>query len=167
MLRADQFELIDKLFKDIFKNDKPFGGLTMIFTGDFFQIPPVVKSWEKNKDQWLFESKTWLDAHIKVLNLTEIHRQLDPAFQALLNNVRKGVWNKTIEKTIEKCKENNLPDTTTKFFSTNDECEECNVRNLEELPGKYSIYQATVVARRDKIAKAAMINDVIAKETLN
>jgi nucleoside-triphosphatase THEP1 len=43
MLRADQFELIDKLLKDIFKNDKPFGGIVMIFTGDFFQIPPVVK----------------------------------------------------------------------------------------------------------------------------
>jgi DNA replication protein DnaC len=44
MLRADQFELINSLLQSIFDNTKPFGGMTMIFTGDFFQIPPVVKS---------------------------------------------------------------------------------------------------------------------------
>jgi DNA replication protein DnaC len=44
MLRADQLELINAILKDATKTDKPFGGKVMIFTGDFYQIPPVVKS---------------------------------------------------------------------------------------------------------------------------
>jgi nucleoside-triphosphatase THEP1 len=51
MLRADTFELINEILRQATGNDKPFGGKVMIFTGDFFQIPPVIKSWEKNQSQ--------------------------------------------------------------------------------------------------------------------
>jgi ATP-dependent DNA helicase PIF1 len=44
MLRADQLELINAILKETTKTDKPFGGKVMIFTGDFYQIPPVVKT---------------------------------------------------------------------------------------------------------------------------
>lgn len=44
MLRADQFVLIDKVLRTATQIDKPFGGKLIIFTGDFYQIPPVVKS---------------------------------------------------------------------------------------------------------------------------
>jgi nucleoside-triphosphatase THEP1 len=51
MLRADTFELIDEILKQALKNDKPLGGKSIIFTGDFYQIAPVVKSYEKKKTQ--------------------------------------------------------------------------------------------------------------------
>jgi DNA replication protein DnaC len=44
MLRGDQFELICAILKEAGDPTKDFGGKTMIFTGDFYQIPPVVKS---------------------------------------------------------------------------------------------------------------------------
>jgi ATP-dependent DNA helicase PIF1 len=44
MLRGDTFELINLVLQDVCNTKQPFGGKTMIFTGDFFQIPPVVKS---------------------------------------------------------------------------------------------------------------------------
>jgi DNA replication protein DnaC len=44
MLRADTFELINEILKQVTQSNKPFGGKVMIFTGDFYQIPPVVKS---------------------------------------------------------------------------------------------------------------------------
>jgi hypothetical protein len=44
MLRADAFELINEILKQASNNDKPFGGKVMIFTGDFYQIPPVIKN---------------------------------------------------------------------------------------------------------------------------
>jgi DNA replication protein DnaC len=51
MLRADTFELINKILQEVANNTLPFGGKTMIFTGDFYQISPVVKSWEKQQNQ--------------------------------------------------------------------------------------------------------------------
>lgn len=44
MLRADTFELINEILKQTTKCDKPFGGKVLIFTGDFYQLEPVVKS---------------------------------------------------------------------------------------------------------------------------
>ncbi|GHU51344.1 hypothetical protein FACS189459_6910 [Bacilli bacterium] len=44
MLRADQFELICNILKEACDQNKQFGGKTLIFTGDFYQIPPVIKN---------------------------------------------------------------------------------------------------------------------------
>jgi nucleoside-triphosphatase THEP1 len=44
MLRADTFELMNKILQETTGNTLPFGGKVMIFTGDFYQISPVVKS---------------------------------------------------------------------------------------------------------------------------
>ena len=46
MLRADQFNLIDLIFREVTKKDIPFGGKTLILTGDFYQLPPVTKNFE-------------------------------------------------------------------------------------------------------------------------
>jgi nucleoside-triphosphatase THEP1 len=51
MLRADTFELINVVLQEVSANKLPFGGKTLIFTGDFYQIPPVVKSFEKEQNQ--------------------------------------------------------------------------------------------------------------------
>jgi nucleoside-triphosphatase THEP1 len=51
MLRADTFELINEILKQVTGLNKPFGGKSLIFTGDFYQIPPVVKNFEAKKTQ--------------------------------------------------------------------------------------------------------------------
>jgi nucleoside-triphosphatase THEP1 len=56
MLRADTLELINAICQQALKNTLPFGGKSIIFTGDFYQIAPVVKNYEKKKTQWIFES---------------------------------------------------------------------------------------------------------------
>jgi len=59
MLRADTLELIDELLKYTLQNDEPFGGLQVIFSGDFMQLPPIVKPEEKNEFKergfWAFQ----------------------------------------------------------------------------------------------------------------
>jgi nucleoside-triphosphatase THEP1 len=56
MLRADTLELINAILQKALNNTKPFGGKSIIFTGDFYQIAPVVKSYETKKTQWIFET---------------------------------------------------------------------------------------------------------------
>ena len=57
------------------KDTLPFGGLQIIFVGDFFQLPPVTKDGKEMK--FAFESKAWEAAAPKVCYLTEQHRQSD------------------------------------------------------------------------------------------
>lgn len=169
MLRADQLELIDAILKDATKNDKPFGGKVMIFTGDFYQIPPVVKSWEKKQNQWLFTSPSWLSANIKTIHLEDVYRQTDKNFVKFLNDIRMGKWNPQTAQILDQCVNRNLPKDTTVFFSTNEECDEYNKQKLAEIPGKEFTFVAEIRGKRNKkfaFDKISIIRDCIAKEEL-
>lgn len=166
MLRADTLELINEILKQCTKCDKPFGGKIIIFTGDFYQIPPVVKNWEKKKEQWLFRTPAWTNANIKVYNLEHIYRQQDKDFIELLNNIRIGKWNKQIDQQIKTCCNKQPPEGVTRFFSTNEECENYNQKCLDKIPGKEYQFLADIKGKRNhkfKHDKEAIMRDCIAK----
>ena len=67
MLHASRLDMMDKIMKFIRKSSEPFGGVQVIFCGDFFQLPPVVKSnkgemaAQEKEAQNLFAEKDWDD----------------------------------------------------------------------------------------------------------
>lgn len=94
MLRADLLDAIDLVLRVVRRTRIPFGGAQMLFIGDLFQLPPVVKDeeWEvlKNfyKSPFFFDAKVFqseLPVHIE---LDKIYRQSDEKFTNLLNNIR-------------------------------------------------------------------------------
>jgi ATP-dependent DNA helicase PIF1 len=85
MMSNRMFELLNKLGQTIRMNKKPFGGIQIIFSGDFFQLPPVKET------IFCFESKIFYDCFDKIINLTKIYRQNDTTYKKLLLNMRKGL----------------------------------------------------------------------------
>lgn len=89
MAKAELVDKLDIVCQYIRNKDKPFGGIQIVFVGDFMQLPPVFKGFEK--ETFAFESQAWGDAKIKTIHLTEIVRQHDePHFAKFLNEVRFG-----------------------------------------------------------------------------
>jgi ATP-dependent DNA helicase PIF1 len=91
MLSKHLFELLDAIGKNVRGNDLPFGGIQLVFTGDFYQLPPIGGT-EEGSGQFCFESDLWfttfpLDNHIE---LTKLFRQKDPLYKLILNNIREG-----------------------------------------------------------------------------
>ena len=84
MLSMETFEKIDKLLRLIRDKDLPFGGIQLIFFGDFFQLPPV------DSNNFCFESEVWIEANIKTIILQEVFRQQDKVFVDLLDHIRYG-----------------------------------------------------------------------------
>jgi ATP-dependent DNA helicase PIF1 len=84
MLPPDLFDKIENVARRIRHNDEPFGGIQLILSGDFLQLPAI------NSDSFCFESKSWLKCIEQTIYLTEIMRQKDTEFQDCLNNVRVG-----------------------------------------------------------------------------
>ena len=111
MMKAGQLDLLDTVCRvakyglAAYKDAPPFGGLQVVFTGDFLQIPPVTKGSMNAPYLWAFESHVWKKMmetkSIKLFNLTKIHRQDNLEFQNILNNARIG---KPTQEDIEKCK---------------------------------------------------------------
>jgi len=88
MLNAKNLDTINRVFQIIRKNNQPFGGIQMIFLGDFCQLPPVSRSISDGK--LAFESQAW--QHITTLILHQIFRQKDMAFAHALNDIRLGTY---------------------------------------------------------------------------
>ena len=83
MMSKSLFELLDTIGKKLRKNSKPFGGIQLIFCGDFYQLPPI-------DDSFCFESELWNQTFDKTILFTKNYRQQDDGFQKVLNEVREG-----------------------------------------------------------------------------
>lgn len=134
MLDAQTITLIDLVFKKIRYSDEPFGGMQIVFVGDFFQLPPIVKHTEDVA--FAFESPAWDLAKPVVCYLNEQHRQMDSDFSQLLLSIRTG--NKLHETfSVLSVKQIHSPDTNcTQLYSHNIDVDALNTKKLNELSGK-------------------------------
>lgn len=84
-------EKLDYIGKKIRKSQKPFGGIQLIFCGDFAQLPPV-------KSDFCFKSPIWEMLIQKNIYLTENMRQTENTYKNILKEVRLGnVTNQTVK----------------------------------------------------------------------
>ena len=101
MVRCDLVDGIDRVLRKVMKNDLPFGGKQIIFSGDLYQLEPVLeRDDEELVNFFRYEYNTLIPyfyhAHVfKRINIpriefTKVYRQSDPIFQNMLNNIRHG-----------------------------------------------------------------------------
>jgi len=83
MLGKKYINVLNETFKIIRKNQKPFGGICLIVTGDFYQLPPI-------NDDYAFESKSWLEAEFNTILLEKVYRFHDEKYASLLSRARKA-----------------------------------------------------------------------------
>jgi len=86
--------ILDAIAKRVYrKPDLPFGGLQVIFSGDFYQLPPVKSNdEEKEASMFCFEHELWYQLFSKEnqIVLTSIFRQEQKEFLKILKYVRQG-----------------------------------------------------------------------------
>jgi len=90
MMSQKIIELLDMIAKKVRNNPLPFGGIQVVFSGDFFQLPPVRSRDESNT--FCFESPIWNETFEPEcqIELTKIFRQKDARYAKILNQIRKG-----------------------------------------------------------------------------
>ena len=88
MISSSVLELIDQVFRVVRENNKPMGGMQIIFFGDFLQLPPVNR-YNENFD-FCFNSSTWQELDLNVIILDKIFRQDDINFVKILQDLRFG-----------------------------------------------------------------------------
>ncbi len=147
MMSHKLFEILDGVGKKIRKNSKPFGGIQLLFSGDFYQLPPVGNINEIETIEFCFQSLFWqqtftLDNHIQLI---KIFRQSDPIYQKILNQVREG----RIKKSTNIALLNNVGRSDiingnvkpTKLFPTRNQVDNINIAEMNNLEGKEIEYK--------------------------
>ena len=146
MIDGEFFEALDAIGREVRNcRSQPFGGIQIILTGDFFQLPPVSLS----RCGFAFESPAWKNAAVKMVELRTVVRQSgDPNFVHLLNRIRLGECPSEITRALENCHVSKKPIpldgiTATKLYCTNKNVDEENNRKLAQLPGKEVRFPST------------------------
>lgn len=79
MVDGDLFDKLEAIARSIKNNGRPFGGIQLVITGDFFQLPPVPDS--NRVAKFAFEAATWTTSINHTIGLTQVFRQKDPGMQ--------------------------------------------------------------------------------------
>ena len=151
MMSQKIFELLDLIGKTIRKNKLPFGGIQVIFSGDFYQLPPVGTKDEPDTINFCFESPLWfetfpLENHVC---FTQIFRQNENIYSTILNQIREGIVKSStielLEKYVDKKIEDNLIITPTKLFPLRNKVEKINLEEMKKLKTIKKIYNIEYV----------------------
>jgi ATP-dependent DNA helicase PIF1 len=78
MVDGDLFDKLSQIGRIIRNNGRPWGGIQLVITGDFFQLPPVPDGDKKREMKFSFEAATWNTSIDHTIGLTEVFRQRDP-----------------------------------------------------------------------------------------
>jgi len=145
MLSPEIFDKLNKIAQAVRDNKKSFGGIQLILSGDFCQLP-VVKS-----SKFCFQAESWNICMHETVCLEEILRQEDIEFQECLNEIRLGDCSLSTEDILKsrlgiKLNINGIE--PTKLYSKNEIVNRVNSEKLQKLISsgkKKFVYQSNII----------------------
>lgn len=139
MLHGFQFDLVDKICKTFKESRKPFGGMQVVCSGDFFQLPPVAKSGQAAK--FVTASRVWPKMDLKICYLEEQHRHEDSNLLSLLSHIRSNNLRESRRVlSSQKLSETVFPFSPPKLYTHNADVDAINDLELSKIPGKTFAY---------------------------
>jgi len=144
MVDGDLFDKLEEIARRLRNNGRPFGGIQLIITGDFFQLPPV-PDYGGRGAKFAFDANTWDSTIVHTIGLTYVFRQKDPVFAGMLNEMREGRLSQTSIAAFRKLDrplhfEDDLQ--ATELFPTRNEVEYANTVRMKSLSGDIKIFDA-------------------------
>jgi ATP-dependent DNA helicase PIF1 len=140
MMSKRMFELLNKIGQLIRKNKKPFGGIQVVFVGDFFQLPPI------EKDGFCFESEQWFEVFPKEqhVELKTFFRQADPVYIDILMKVRRGSLDKASIAILEKYVARDREQPITKIVPTRKHADFINQSMFDKITDPTNTFDALI-----------------------
>ncbi len=151
MLSPETLSMVDAVCREVKGSTDVFGGMQVIFVGDFFQLPPVVKADFESESQ-LFEeeapprfaygSPSWVQAKVATCYLSDQYRQDDADFLAVLSAIRRNIFGEDHMKHLElrKVEGKKISENVPRLFSHNANVDVLNDQMLGKLSEEPHVY---------------------------
>jgi len=139
MLNSFQFDSLNKICQMFKMNEEPFGGMQIVCSGDFFQLPPIKRNGD---EKFVTESEIWNKMNLKVCYLEEQHRQENDGLLDFLNYIRQNNPVKARQTLSTFALNNkNCPAFLTKLYTHNADVDAINSRELEKINEEPMVYK--------------------------
>jgi len=144
MLHDYRLDMVDEACRLVRRKDIPFGGIQVIMSGDFFQLPPINRG-ESRAGGFVVHSKVWRELDPTICYLEEQHRQDDAELLDILNALRDGdIRRHHAERLLSRVDQQPPADTVlTELHTVNIDVDRMNELKLDELSGDELFYTQT------------------------
>ena len=171
MVDAELFDKLEAVARSLRNNARPFGGIQLVITGDFFQLPPVPE--RGGQARFCFDAQTWSSSIDHTIGLHHVFRQKDSAFADMLNEMREGHLSDKSVATFHSLSRPLDEDSVypsfaaTELFPTRAEVEAANSGRMSQLHGSTVTYEARDGGSiTDKMQRDRLLANCMAPESL-
>ena len=158
MVRCDIIDAIDYTMRKTLRSSLPFGGKQVIFVGDMFQLPPVLKKGVESDlmhdlyhadDCFFYKADVIKRMRMVKIEFQKVYRQEDEAFLKILESIR---LNKTTPEILmhlneRVCQPTKEDGTVITLASLNRTADDINQKKLAEIDAEEYTYEGTVTGK--------------------
>mgnify|MGYP001602989602 FL=1 len=143
MLSARLFDFVERVCRAMKRNEEPFGGMQVVLSGDFFQLPPIAR--DGGNAEFINSSDAWKSMDVRVCYLDEQFRHSDSSLERILNEMRGCAISEETRALLaemrgKECAEKITP---TRLYTHNVDVDAENERELGKLPDDGRVYEMT------------------------
>ncbi len=159
MLPPETLSMVDAVCREVKKSDEPFGGIQLVFVGDFFQLPPIMKRTnapsgdiydsqlfvEGPVERFSFDSPAWKRSKPIVCYLSKQYRQDDESFLTVLSAIRGNIFDEMHLEILSerKIERSNIPENVPKLYSHNVDVDTVNGTMLNAIEDDERVFEMT------------------------
>lgn len=164
MLRPEVLDMVNQVAQTLRQNSEPFGGMQVVVSGDFFQLPPVVRG--DTSESFADMAQSWRDANFRTCYLTEQHRQKSDPLLDILNDIRDGFVSDASKRALEsRISTTEHHDKDAVVLAThNKDADARNQQELEHIDSESVVYEMISSGRKNIVA--SLKKSVLAPEEL-
>ena len=165
MLHDYRLDMVDQVCRIVRKKDEPFGGIQIIMSGDFFQLPPINRG-DSRAGGFVVNSQVWRDLDPTICYLEEQHRQNDEQLLDILNALRAGELRRSHAETLlaRVGVEPDSDELLTELHTVNVDVDKLNDAKLDLLAGDELFYTQSTTGGKNYVE--ALQRSVLAPVTL-
>ena len=161
MVRCDIIDAVDYTMRKTLRTTLPFGGKQVIFVGDMFQLPPVVKQGAEydmmhdlyhTDDFFFYKAEVIKRMRLVKIEFQKVYRQEDQDFLRILENVR---LNRTTPENLmhlndRVCEPTKEDGTVITLTSLNKTADNINQGRLAEIEAEEYTYEGMVTGKYEE-----------------
>ena len=156
MVRSDMVDGMDRCLRIAFNTHMPFGGKQVVFVGDLFQLPPVVKMGSVDEEMlhdlygsgvpFFFKAQVLKRMNLLNIEFQKVYRQSDANFVNILNKIRIGetTSDDLTLLNLHVCKTEDLSDFSVILSAYNKRVEQINEKKLAEIDAEEFCYDGQI-----------------------
>ncbi|XWS33017.1 hypothetical protein CRYUN_Cryun22dG0041300 [Craigia yunnanensis] len=143
LVEAHLFDSLEYIAKTVRESSKVWGGIRLVVSGDFFQLPPIFKQYDPFRKEFSFEADCWDSSFDIQVELTKIFRQSEDRLIKLLQGIRRGNSDpEDLQFLKQSCSASEPDPSVVRLYPRIDDVNKVNEERMKALSEKKVIYEA-------------------------